>query len=231
MPSVKRIVCLANSRKLSGRCIAGKLMVAPNVGTWLRPISARASEEISEYERQYKDGSDPKVLDIIDVPLVQPRPKPPQLENWLIEPEEYWVKSGQMGWRDLVKLVDVPGPLWLDGHSTKRGLNDEIPLAEAQQAISSLRLITVSTVTLSVALHGAGFENAKRRVQGRFVHEGTKYWLWVTDPVYERAYLARPDGLYQLDECCLTISIGEPFGQSCYKLIAAIIEKSGGIRV
>jgi hypothetical protein len=229
MVSRKRIVCLANSRKLSGRCIAGKLLEPAVAGGWLRPVSARPSEEISEYERQYQDGSDPKVLDIIDVPLVQPRPKPPQHENWLIEPHEYWVKAGRMSWSDLVKLVDGPGPLWLDGHSTRRWLNDEIPLTNAQRAPSSLRLIKVPTLTLWVALHGAGFENAKRRVQGRFRHGGTDYWLWVTDPVYERTYLAQPDGLYQLGECCLTISIGEPFGQSCYKLIAAIIERDGGL--
>jgi hypothetical protein len=230
MVIVKRMVCLANSRKLSGRCVAGKLLDGPTVGQWLRPVSARPSEEVSEYERQYVDGSDPKVLDIVDLPLLRHRPKPPQHENWLIEPDQYWVKAGQIAWDDLTKIVDGPGPLWLDGHSTKRGLNDEIPLADAQLAASSLQLIKVPKLTLWVALHGAGFENAKRRIQGRFRHAGTDYWLWVTDPVYEREYLAKPDGLYQLQESCLTISIGEPFGQSCYKLIAAIIERTGGVR-
>jgi hypothetical protein len=170
------------------------------------------------------------VLDIIDVPLVSACPKAPQHENWRIDPDRYWVKVGQMAWDDLAKIVDHPGPLWLDGHSTKRGQNDEIPLVEAQRALSSLRLIRVQKLSLWVGLHGAGFEGAKRRVQGRFRHAGTDYWLWVTDPVYERGYLAKPDGLYQLGECYLSISISEPFGQFCYKLIAAIIERDGGIR-
>ena len=29
---------------------------------------------MSEYERQYEDGSDPQVLDVIDVPLLEPQP-------------------------------------------------------------------------------------------------------------------------------------------------------------
>jgi len=79
--TVKRIVCLANSRKLNGRCIAGKELLGGRSVGWIRPVSAREHEEVSEYERQYEDGSDPQVLDIIDVSLLDPRPKSYQQEN------------------------------------------------------------------------------------------------------------------------------------------------------
>lgn len=85
MPVKKRIVCLANSRKLSGRCIAGKELVEPR--RWIRPVSVREHEEVSEYERQYEDGSDPRVLDIFDVELLEPRPRTYQQENWLLDPD------------------------------------------------------------------------------------------------------------------------------------------------
>lgn len=49
------------------------------------------------------------------------------------------------------------------------------------------------------------------------------YHLWVTDPRVERTLLAKPDGVYELGECYLTISLGEPFNGNCSKLIAAII--------
>ena len=54
---------------------------------------------------------------------------------------------------------------------------------------------------------------------------GTTYALWVTDPIIERRYLARPDGDFELGECFLTISLGEPFKEHCHKLVAAILEK------
>src|SRR5258708_35485866 len=115
MATVKRIVCLANSRKLHGRCVAGREWVKGKAGVWVRPVSDRQHEEVSEQERQYQDGSDPVLLDFVDLPLREPRPKDYQQENWLIEPDEYWVKQGQLPWGELDKLADKSGTLWLNG--------------------------------------------------------------------------------------------------------------------
>ena len=71
---------------------------------------------------------------------------------------------------------------------------------------------------------GEAFGNSKRRVQGRFRHAGVQYALWITDPGYEGKYLAKRDGTYELDNCYLTISLGEPYQGNVYKLIAAVIE-------
>src|SRR5882762_9774133 len=128
MSTVKRIVCLANSRKLNGRCVAVIELVGGTRAGWIRPVSAREHEEVSEYERQYQDGSDPRVLDIIDVPLLNAQAKGYQQENWLLDPDHYWSKTGRAGWGDLAHLADPVAPLWVNGHSTYNGLNDTIPL-------------------------------------------------------------------------------------------------------
>lgn len=173
MTIVKRIVCLANSRKLNGRCVAGIEITRGNkrVG-WIRPVSAREHEEVSEYERQYQDGSDPRVLDVIDVPLIAPKPKVYQQENWLLDHNAYWQRVQRLTWDDLPPLADSAGPLWLNGDSTYNGMNDRIALAEAAALRSSLRLVRVDRLTLSVLKPGAAFGNPKRRVQGRFMHAG-----------------------------------------------------------
>lgn len=228
MVVTKRLVCLANSRKLQGRCVAGKELVGGRTHEWIRPVSGREHEEVSEYERQYEDGSDPRVLDLVDVPLLEPRPKAYQQENWLLDSEHYWKKVGAVAWGELAAIADPVESLWIDGHSTYNGRNDKVPLALAGALTSSLRLIHADGLGLSVLKPGEAFGNPKRRVQGSFRHAGVDYWLWITDPRYERAYPAKADGEYRIGECYLTVSVGEPFNDACYKLIAAIIAPQGG---
>lgn len=219
----KRIVCLANSRKLNGRCIAGLELLEEGPGSWIRPVSAREHEEVSEYERQYEDGSDPQVLDVIEVPLLEPRANPYQPENWLLDPEEYWARVDRFPAADLDGLVDGGGALWLNGNHTYNGRNDQIPIDRATEADSSIKLIRVDDMHLKVFVPGEAFGNTKRRVQAGFRWGGDEYWLWVTDPIVERAYLGGQDGDYAMGQKYLTISVGEPYNGFCYKLVAAVI--------
>jgi hypothetical protein len=221
--TTKRLVCLANSRKLNGRCVAGRQIDAENPGPWIRPVSSREHQEVSEYERHYEDGRDPQVLDILEVTLQRPSPRTYQTENWLLDPTSYWVRSGRLSWDDLQAFVEPDGPLWPNGRSTYHGANDTIPVLEADLLDTSLRLINAAHVDLVVFAPSEAFGNSKRRVQASFEHAGTDYRFWVTDPVCERKYLALPNGEHQLGECCLTVSLGEPFNGNCNKLVAAVI--------
>lgn len=121
---VKRIVCLANSRKLNGRCVAGIEITGGKRRGWIRPVSAREHQEVSEYERQYESGADPRVLDMGDVPLLNAKPHEYQQENWLLDPARYWVKTGTATWDDLDRLADRPEPLWINGHNTYKPYKD-----------------------------------------------------------------------------------------------------------
>ena len=69
----KTFVCLANSRKLSGRCIAGKEFSNNIPGDWIRPISEREHHEISEVDRRYSDGTTAQTFDIISVEFKEKR--------------------------------------------------------------------------------------------------------------------------------------------------------------
>jgi len=118
---VKRILCLANSRKLTGRCIAGREIVNGQPGAWIRPVSEREHQEVSEHERHYEDGSDPGVLDVVAVPLDGPRPHEFQQENWIIDPKFYWQKHGQMNWTQVQAFLDPAAPLWINRQSSLEG--------------------------------------------------------------------------------------------------------------
>ena len=224
-PNVKRIVCLANSRKMSGRCIAGKeLLIDGSPGQWVRPVSARESEEVSEYERRYQDGSDPRVLDVIDLPVLRANPKTFQRENWLLDPERYWERISHVANADLERFTDQAPTLWTNGYSSTNGRNDRIPVEVADGLDNSLRLVRVAELVLVVSQPGIDFGNPRRSVQGRFQYNGVDYWLRVTDPVCERQYLQQSDGDYPVGAAYLTISLGEPYQGHTYKLIAAIIQ-------
>ncbi len=223
--SVKRIVCLANSRKEGDRCIAGmELLERGGRGGWVRPVSDREDEAVNERERQYEDGSEPAILDVINVPVREARPKGYQQENWLLDPVHRWRKVRRVAPQALEHLVDPAGPLWVAGHHTNHGRNDRLPLERAGSLHSSLRLIRIGKLKLDVFAPGIEYGDFKRRIKGRFRLAGEEYGLWVTDPVYEQTYLNRPNDSYQLGDCFLTVSLGEPYQGFAYKLIAAIIE-------
>lgn len=227
MTTVKLILCLANSRKHNGRCIAGIEIVDGQPGDWLRPVSDRPGAEVSEHERQYPDGSDPRVLDMLEVPLLDPSPEGYQAENWLLDPESYWVPKGRVRWAHLAQFEDEEEPLWPDdAPSTYHGVNDRVRASEVDRFDDSLRLIHVNDLTIRVFAPGADFNNPKRRVQGGFTYLGARYRVWVTDPRVERSYLAQEDGTYDVGECYLTMSLSERSDDGyCYKLIAAVITK------
>lgn len=231
MPVVKRILCLANSKKMSGRCVAGREVLANGPGPWIRPISARLSEEVSEDERQYQDGSDPRVLDIIDVPLIRHQPHACQTENWLLDPDYCWARVRQVGWGELQNYVESPSTLWTNGRSTINGSNDEILRTDADALTRSLYLIRVASLDLRVFAPGAAYNNPKRRVLADFRYRGVRYAFWATDPVIEREYKVRDDDTYQAGESCLCVSLGEPFRKGeeefRYKLVAAVIPREG----
>ena len=102
----KTIICLANSRKVTGRCVAGKEIRDGKVGGWIRPISNRPTGELSEEERRFENGKDPKLLDIVRIPMLAAQPHNFQTENHLIADEYYWEYLGSFSHTDINSLLD-----------------------------------------------------------------------------------------------------------------------------
>lgn len=222
--TTKRIVCLANSRKMGGRCIAGKEISDHALpGKWIRPVSNRGNESISERERCYPDGSDPQLLDLIEVPLLNPKPNGYQQENWLLNASGQWRKVGRFYWDDLPQLADPEAPLWTNGFNSRGGENDQVPVDVADAHNASLRLVRVKDLTVIVSEPSRPSANFPI-LRGRFRHCGVTYCFRITDPVSESGSVNLRYHEYPVGERYLTVSLGEPFEGHAYKLIAAIIK-------
>jgi hypothetical protein len=221
------IVCLANSRKHSGRCIAGKILGGPQAGEWVRPVSRRPTAEISELERRFKNGASPVVRDILKVPLKTKAAHPYQPENHMIDGRFYWSATGRMEWGGIAGLADaVNGPLWANLSSSRAGLNDRVHdehAPETTRDFGSLKLLRVHELVVSVAAEGQAESGAKRRVRGSFSCARYRYRLMVTDPTAEAKYLAVENGKHEVGEALICVSLGESFNGFAYKLIAAIL--------
>jgi Dual OB-containing domain len=224
MPYVKRIVCLANSYKTGGTCIAGKEVLANGYGGWIRPVSARSTAEVSLSESRYENCSSPKLLDIMDVALLNPAPQHHQTENHVIDTTQRWTKVGELPWEALAQLVDRPPTLWINRDSTSAGTFNCISQAEATTLHDSLTLIRPGNFAIEVATH-TWVGGAKRRYAGNFNYKGVYYSLNLTDPVARRAFGTRGEGEYPLTEAYLCVSLTEPYKEDgrCHKLVAAVI--------
>jgi len=225
MAELKHIVCLANSRKHQGRCIAGIELIDGRPVQWVRPIGTRIRSEIFDEERRYADGSDPKLLDIVEIAVREPAGERPQVENWCVDPTRPWRRVGRLHWEYLAHLALPAEPLWLtDDRSTHSGKLDRVSESAARSMLRSLRLIQVERITFKILRPGHDFGNGQPRIQGSFRYLGHDYALWLTDPVMESEVFQRREPLCSYGPAYLTISLAESWRGYCHKVVAAVIE-------
>ena len=211
----KRIVCFANSRKLNGRCIAGKDI---KTGDWIRPVSNSLTGELSIEQIEYKDGSLPEIFDIIEIPLTNYLPGNHQKENYLIA-NRLWKKIEKLG-ADLVNnYLDKPETLWnITGYKNDRVTNESIIENKIE---NSLYLIETNYLKINRT------QNYRGEIQLRalFSYKNNSYDLVITDLNMEDAYRDRKEGIYKIKntKIFLCVSLGEEFHGCCYKLVAAVI--------
>ncbi|MCA9426098.1 MAG: hypothetical protein KC964_10560 [Candidatus Omnitrophica bacterium] len=224
MPELKSLVCLANSHKMSERCVAGKELGEGTPGRWIRPVSKRRDHELNAKERCYSDGAEPRLMDLIEIPLLEARPYHYQAENQLIDDRRRWRKAGRIDWNYLSRLVDrVDGGLWSNGYSSHHGENDRVPEQLANRFSHSLLLIHCRDLVATVSTEEKMFAELKTIVRIRFQHNREEYCLSVTDPIFRAEHQAKGNGDYPIPEAYLCLSLGDPLGGNCYKLAASVI--------
>lgn len=218
------MLCLANSRRPGGYCVAGKEFTGGKAGNWVRPVGDRPSHEVSALEQRYKDGKHLELLDIVSIPLLEPRPAEHQTENHLIATGRSWVKTSRATWPQIVTATDkVPGPLWYDGKKSYHGRNDKVPAAIAKTLKGSLFLVEPEILNLVVAPESTFTGGEDRRVRADFHLNGVRYNFVVTDPVIEAKYFAGKDGVYRVKDSRLCVSLAEVINGNAIKLVAAVI--------
>ena len=223
MPYTKRIVCLANSYKIGGTCIAGKEVRGNGYGPWIRPVSARETREVLPVEARYSNHADPKILDIIDLPLLEHVPQHHQAENHVIDTTRKWEKVGEFPLDALERLRDDHETLWINSDHTVSGSFDCMSPAEAATQQDSLKLIKPDDFRVEV-----GSTPWKPRIyRGNFKYKGSHYNLGITDPVARAAFAAKAHGRYPIVGAYICVSLTEPAPQDgrCHKLVATIIGK------
>lgn len=218
----RTIICLANSYKHGGRCVAGREYQEGVAGAWLRPVSVREGRELSAAECRYGllRGT-VTVGDIADVELARPVPHAHQVENHEIAATGGWRKFGCASWTLLYACQDADyADFWIDHGSSSRGVADRVPISLAPDLSASLQLIYLRRLELLVR---TGFNGVGKEVRACFTHLGMEYNLKVTDPVICESMKNKQPGTYPEGMVLLCISVSEPFQGFVYRLVATII--------
>ncbi len=226
----RRIICLANSKKFKGRCLAGKLYTHGKIGGWIRPVSNRLDDSLNKLERQVGKDTEPQLLDILEFGIKKSVSTGHQVENWLINPNRLMVRTGRISPLELLPAIDKPINLWHTGKSSKTyGKNDLVPESRIVDSKCSLYLIKIEKLKIQVVTHNYGYES--RQVRGEFSYVGAEYNLVITDPIVDTQYKKKADGFYEIENLLLTISLAESKFEvnksestGYYKLIAGVIK-------
>ncbi len=211
-----RLICLANSWREGGRCVAG---IDQRTGQWIRPVPPGGGP--IDAARTAIAGRQIAPLDIVEIPVNKPQaPTRYQRENWDIL-NWNWRLLGRATLADLLPHCSPAAiVLFNNGRAVKPPLLEHLDPSEW----CSLELLHVTN---------AQFEPDPKKLHRWQVHFtrgllATEYTLPLTDPLATDR-LARGECLSP--NCLLTASLTVPIEMPqfqmpplCYKVIAMAIE-------
>ena len=210
-----RIAILANSKRPDGRCLGG---IDLDTREWVRPVT-RSGDGIPT-QRCFINGKMIRLLDILEVDLIQPRDAHEfQKENRIIKNWRWNVKK-RLKLSAVPQFVDATTPIL---HSTGDRVDPTILKKLPDTAWTSLQLIKPRNLSF-----GHHYYDPNRWVANFSDAAGNYYSLKVTDP---EATMRLGKGEKISKKSLLTVSMTKPWthdpkekAAQCYKVVAAVIE-------
>jgi hypothetical protein len=222
MPKVD-LICLANSYKYGGRCVAG---LRTDGGGWVRPVTAAPHGAFGRDDLGQVAAFDPRLLDLIRVRLEGPRPVASQPENWLVDGRRWRLveRPAARAGAGVLEAALCRGPALL-GDTGRAIAEASFRRAPAEESLA--------IVEPSAIVWRRSFDERAMRLKDRAVFDlaGVCYDLPLTDPVYLERLKPLREGEHENEEVgiprqarvLLTISLSEPYEGLCYKLAAAVV--------
>ena len=210
-----KFICLANSFKEGGRCLAGIELDANNNPVlvngrpkWIRPICNTAHGEVPNHIAQPF-----QILDIIQINITENKPENHQSENVAFNENTIRV-IGNFNRSQLSPLCDNRNLIF--GNRGKAVSQDSIGGLN-----HSLMLVDVNQFEVTQKV----YDDRRERPQTRlvFTYNTNRYDFPVTDPVFLHRYQTNPDLLEGVNQVYLSLSLGVIWEDWYYKLVAGII--------
>lgn len=200
---VKKLLILANSRKNSGRCVAGK----DENGKWFR-ITKNGGGAIPTSEANHYD-----ILKVVEFDGVVNKPG---VKLTYHSEDSIYTGAKVLGTIDLENL-----DAYLDTPNTIFGPDRQLKWEDANKIGHSLLFVKVQN--LSIERVDDGGSNIKLRAE--FTYNGMLYTdISVTDAFFESKFKAFDySHTEEYDEAYITVSLGIPYFGRTYKLISGII--------
>lgn len=217
------MICLANSVKFGGRCVAG---ITRSSGAWIRPVSAFSDGSLTSKQYVLNNGKPAALLDVVKVSLKDPKPEIYQPENWLLE-DSPWLFVNALSNSEACTVLSSTldsGPVLL-GNTSDRIIIDSL---STEPVTSSLTVIEPTLLQWEITTSFRG----NRQTRAIFKLSGQRYSLSITDPMWRAKLSDLALGIYPRNICGIkpadrlvfTVSLGKPMTNGeCYKLVAGVI--------
>jgi len=210
-----RFVCLANSYKEGGRCVAGIMLdhnsnpiIQGGLPRWIRPISTEGHGEIRVDLVDHLC-----LLDIVEIEVVEYVGEGYQSENATFRENTIRV-IGAFHPERLYELCEQR-PLLFGNRGKAVHLDHIIRLNHSLTLVQAARFEVIEYTTED--------DPDRKKIRLSFNYKGIQYDFPITDPIFKNNYQDNPHFVDDTNGLLLTLSVGVPLQEWHFKLVAGVI--------